>query len=601
MPSRPVPFTPTLDQYHMFLDACLTLAPFKFLRHVVRSMRQTGCKPNNESFRYLIRSRWDAANTEDKVPHVAVFSSIIADMALENLPYDPSIEELLYESYASRKHKAWGQQIRDEYRSRFLDDNALHKQKFTEWNQELSEIAQSKGIQTAVDHFFQSLIPKGCEQQPSVARAILRHSKSYDDVKMVTQKFDLPITVEFLSLLVSNNVRAGNIEHALSLYNNSKSAGVVPNAALVHPLIKALCQAQNPPLDESLDKALAIYDDLLAVADPSPEEKKSYDEHARGPDAAIYHTLLRALASSGNFQKYFPIAKELLDDMDTHKIPTDNSFAASSIIVLFMRRAESLADAMDVYYGLRSSLDERGYAVVLSAFSKLSFGNDLPIPSLTNYFDIVSDMRRAGLEITVEVYTILLNQLASVATQYRSDLPADTMHDLITTTRRVHDFLTLDAAVSPDEQVFNQLMDTYQRLGCFGDAYRVWETMYISGRFNRVSVSIIFDACGYAGALHIAKKVFAQLGRDRFSMDLHNWNTWVECLCRLNRLDDAMRVACLEMGKNENTIAPGVETARILIKFARRDGFEADVQERLKRYLPELWKKLPEDLRQPKN
>ncbi|GLB35900.1 putative PPR repeat [Lyophyllum shimeji] len=602
MPSRAAPFTPTLEQFHIFLEACLELSPFKFIRHAIRTMRQTGCKPTNETFKYLIRSRWNVAAQEEKVPHVMVFSSILDDMKIQNMRYSSSIENLLYKNYVERGYEKWAEEIRAQYRTRFLDGQSLQQTRETDRNSELSRIAQSQGVQAAIALFFKELKPKGCTSSPEVLRAILRHSKTMDDIRTVQREFDTQLTVDHWSIVITNSARAGNIEDALSIYQESRSAGVVPDAALVHPLLKALCQsATQSPTEESLDSALAIYRDLAAVATPSSAPKETYDEHSVGPDAGIYQTLLRGLASSSNLEKYFPIAKELLDEMQSHNVSMSDSFTASSIIVLFMRRAETLSDALDVYYGLRSSLDEKGYAIVLNAFCKLSFGDDLHVPSLTNYFQIVKDMRRAGLEITVEVYTILLHQLAAIATKSRTpavQAPAGLRDHLITTTRRAHDFMTLDAAVSPDEQVWNQLMDTYQRLGCFADAYRVWETMYLSGRFNHVSVSIILDACGYAGAWQAARKITTQLFRDRFSFNLHNWNTWIECLCRLGRLNDAVKVVCLEMGKNQNTVAPDVESARILIKFARRDKQEAVVLDRLERYLPELWTSLPADLRE---
>ncbi|RDB29072.1 hypothetical protein Hypma_015799 [Hypsizygus marmoreus] len=605
MPSRPGHLTPTLDQFHMFLEACLDLTSFKFTRHVVRSMRQASCKPTNETFKYLIRARWDAATQEDKVPHTVVFSSILDDMKLENLPYDASIGEILYDGYAQRGHEIAAERIRELYKLRFLDSKTPQKQQEGEWNSKLSHTAQSRGLRAAIN-LLKTLEPEGCTASPSALRSILRHSRTMDDLRTVQKEFGVEPTVAHWSMLITNNVRTGNIADALSIYEESRTAGVVPEAALVGPLIHALCQTTlKPPSEESLDKALDIYYHLAEAAPPSTPPaapKDSYDDHSIGPDAGIYNTLLRGLASSPNVEKYFSIAKSLLEDMESHKISTNDSVTASSIIVLFMKRSPTVVDALDVYYSLRSSLDEKGYAVVLNAFCTLSFSGGLEVPSLSNYFEIVKDMRRAGLEITVEVYTILLRQLAAIATKARDpkvELPSGLMDQLVTTTRRTHDFLTLDAAVSPDAQVWNQLMDTYQRLGCFGDAYRVWDTMYLSGRFDHISVSIILDACGYAGAWQLARKICTQLFNDRFSFNLRNWNTWIECLCRLGRLNDAVKVVCLEMGKNQITVAPDVESARILIKFARRDNQQAVVAERLERYVPELWKMLPEDLRQP--
>jgi len=139
-------------------------------------------------------------------------------------------------------------------------------------------------------------------------------------------------------------------------------------------------------------------------------------------------------------------------------------------------------------------------------------------------------------------------------------------------------------------------MYTYHGLGRFTDAYRVWDTMYLSGRFDHVSVSIILDACGQAAAWEAAKKISTQLFKDRFSFNLHNWESWIYCLCRLGRLNDAVKVLCLEMGKS-NTVKPDLGTAKIVIRYARKSNQEAIVLERIRQYLPELWDSFPTELR----
>jgi pentatricopeptide repeat protein len=156
--------------------------------------------------------------------------------------------------------------------------------------------------------------------------------------------------------------------------------------------------------------------------------------------------------------------------------------------------------------------------------------------------------------------------------------------------------LSLDASLSPDAHVWNQLMDTYQRLDCFGDSYRVWDMMYVTGRFDHIGVSIILDACGYAGAWHIAKRICTKLFNDGFKMNLRNWNSWIECLCRLRRLNDALKVACMEMGAH---VPPDATTAILLIKFGRKAGQVVEVQKRIQRHLPEVWATLPEEWRVP--
>jgi len=142
----------------------------------------------------------------------------------------------------------------------------------------------------------------------------------------------------------------------------------------------------------------------------------------------------------------------------------------------------------------------------LHAYCRLSFRGDLQIPLITQYFSIVNDMRVQRVPITPKVYTIILHQIGTMAMTIRRH-DYQVIERLVATVRRVHDFLTLDASISPNAALWNQLMGTYSRLGCFADAYRVWEMMYLTGRYDQISVGIMLDTCGYAGDLRTAYSV----------------------------------------------------------------------------------------------
>ncbi|KAF8899006.1 hypothetical protein BD779DRAFT_1607615 [Infundibulicybe gibba] len=466
MPTKPGHFAPTLEHYHIFLEACVELTSFKFMRNLMKS-----------SSHYR-------------------FSTLMDDMKREGLRHDLSVASLFYDGYSQRGFVAYAEQIAAIYQSRFPDVQSSQQQQRTAWNLSLASIAQTRGIKAAIS-LFRSLEKDGCQASDGNLKAILRHSRNVDDLRLLESEFNITATPAHWSILISNSIRTGHISNALAIYEETKRSSIQPDAGLVGPIIKSLCRSSlKPPTDGSIDKALELYYDLVQAA-PS-----NYNQHSIGPDVDIYQSLLRGMASQ--------------------------LYHCSS-----MRRSPTPSEAIEVYKSLHSSLDEKGYAIVLNAFCKLSFDQGTPVPSLPTISGL-------GLQISVEVYTILLHQLGNLYDQ------------LVTTTRRTHDLLTLDAAVSPDAHVWNQLMDTYQRLGCFGDAYRVWDMMYLSNRFDHISVSIIFDACGYAGAWHIAKRIFSKLEKDGFEFNLHNWNTWLECLCRLGRLNDAVKVVCMEMGRNQN-------------------------------------------------
>jgi pentatricopeptide repeat protein len=601
MPSRPGRFTPTLVQFHLFLEACIHLSSYKYMRSVVLSMSRAGCKPTTETFGILIRGRLMTSPPEEKVPHVVAFSAIIDDMKREGLSYDPAIDTLLHKIYASRGFLAYAHQIRTMYRTQFPTAHAAQEQKTTEFNSKISQAAQVGGVQAAIK-LFRSTQRDGEGATPAKLNAILQYSRTIDDLRTMEKELCIKATADQWSILINNNVRRGHVSEAFSVYQQMKNLGLVPDTATVTLLITTLCQSTlKPPSDNSLDHALSIYRDLKQPASSSSAPAAEDLGGSTILSADVYRTLLRGLGSSTNAAKYLPLAKSLISDMEALNISSKDSIAASSTIALLMRQSPTPSDALEVYRSLRTSLDEQGYATVLNAFCGLSFGEGIRVTSPNDYFEIVRDMRRAGLNITLEVYTIFLRHVNVVAAQLddlEEEDAADISDELIMATRRTHDLLTLDAAVSPDAYVWNQLMIAYQSLGYFADSYRVWDIMYLSGRFDNLSVSIILEACGHTDALEVAKSICTKLFNSHFSFNLHNWNTWLECLCRLGRLNDALKFACLQMGKDESIVAPDVESARILINYSKREDQQKEVLIRIQRHQPELWKCLPEDLKQ---
>ncbi|TFK77360.1 pentatricopeptide repeat-containing protein [Pluteus cervinus] len=600
MPNRPGHFSPTVEQFNIFLEACVGTTSFKFMRNTVMNMKRVSCKPNNETFKILIRARWAIGIAEEKVPHKIVFTTLLDDMQKLFLPYDPSVAQLLYDKYAERGYPGYGEEIEALYSSRFKELHAPEEMDLFSWTLRLSSVAQRRGVNAAIS-LFREFQKKGCQPSNMVSRAILRHSRHLSDLQLVQRELGITVEVPHFAILVNNNVRTGHIDDAFTLFQAARTAGLIPDAPLVSPLIWSLCLPLRVS-DKTLEQAVELYQFLAEHFPDGESPTVGPNGRSRGPDLEIYINLLRGLSASPNIDKHLPIAESLLADMEKRGITKEDSSIATATIVLYMKHAKTREEALQAYKKHVHLLTEKGYAIVLNVFCGLSFGKQAAIPSLQDYFEIVKDMRHAGIPITPRVYTIILHQLGKVASQIKWNDDAESYHlreQLIKTTRRTHDLLTLDASLSPDAPTWNQLMDTYQRLGCFGEAYRVWDLMYLTGRFDHVGVSIILDACGYAGAWHVAKKIWTRLFNDGFKMNLHNWDTWIECLCRLNRLNDAVRIACTEMGKGDYDVAPDVSTARILVKFARKAGQSAGVLDRVQKHLPEIWDRLPDDFRVP--
>jgi pentatricopeptide repeat protein len=97
------------------------------------------------------------------------------------------------------------------------------------------------------------------------------------------------------------------------------------------------------------------------------------------------------------------------------------------------------------------------------------------------------------------------------------------------------------------------------------------------------------DACGHAGAHAQAVQIFPRIVKSGFKMNVRNWNAWLECLCRLDRVKEAVEVLCNELGENEN-VEPNEDSIHIILRFASGKPGELDVKRRIEQHYPELWK-----------
>jgi pentatricopeptide repeat protein len=243
--------------------------------------------------------------------------------------------------------------------------------------------------------------------------------------------------------------------------------------------------------------------------------------------------------------------------MELRGFRDNSSFIAATKIIVEMRKAGSFSKVMHFYRQHRDQLDQQGFIQILQEYCRLSFSGDLEVPLITEYFSIINHMRTQNVPLTPKVYTIILHQVGLIATKLRysvldPNLPRGSIYQrLVDTTRRIHQFLTLDASISPDAILWNQLMNTYQRLGLHHDMEKLWQMMYLSGRFDQITVNIIIDACGYSGNLHFVRSIITKLLKTGHSLDGRNWDTLVEALCRNHRFGEALEVICVEMRNHD--------------------------------------------------
>ncbi|KAH7930429.1 hypothetical protein BV22DRAFT_1054975 [Leucogyrophana mollusca] len=602
MPRKPGNIIPTIRHWHMYLHHLSDTRQLASLRRAVSQMPKSGRKPSTETFILVFEALFKSA------AHLREFREILDLMTDMCLPYEPSIDAVIYDGFVKQNLHQHASQFRHEYRTRsdfYTKGKGLPPP--VDWNSALEKEAEGRGgVQSAVA-LCKTFAEEGYTVIPHTLTVILRRSDNVDELRYAESRLNLKATALQWALLINNAVRKGDIPKAMAIYRDFQTTGIPPDAPLVHPLIRALCgstfKEQN---DAAIDDALELYRDL-ALAQPVTPAADGVDvpsafsvppRHSTGPDTSLYDTILRALGTSADPSKYLPIARSLLEDMKARNILLEGSMAIASVVIILMRCASSYDDALQSYKKMcrgegSFQPDDKGYQAILHTLCQLSFPGETALPSVWHYFEIVKDMRAIGHEITSPVYTILLRRLAQLA----ADLPDEWRATLAGSVRRVHDFLTLDPYITPDTALWNQLMDTYQRVGLFAEAYRIWEMMFISGTFNHASVSVILDACGYARAWPTAMQVCLKLKRIGFRFNQRTWNTWVECMCRMGKLNDAVKAVCLEMGQDQTDVAPDLDTIKILMGFAGHTNQQDEVISRIKRYLPELWQTLPDGLR----
>ncbi|KAI3622121.1 pentatricopeptide repeat-containing protein (UP7) [Moniliophthora roreri] len=588
MPLKPGGVSPTLEHYHMFLEAAPEFTSFKGMRNIISDMRKDGCSPTNETYKILLRAWWKLSPSPPPPSHIAQ-ARIFEEMREQGLGYDPSIPDFLSSAYVAQGLDRWASDITDSYNVIFSSHLSPQEVLENKWIPRLSHVLVNDGFRAALDLYAEYVKEGGCASS-RIFDTLLRYCTTRDRLHRIAKVLGMQPGRPQWSMLIMEICRQGLMDEAFEVYEESKAAGIAPDATMIAPLIRGLFHhAGSPPPDSVVDTAIELYNDFKhasAALNLSTDGGRS----AFSPGTDIYHTLIRNLTKSQNRQKYSPFMKTLLNDLLSQGI--DIHGVAASITTIRMRLAGDEKEAFKEYQRGRLNLDRSGYESVLDAFCRISLQGNLSVPSLSLYFNIVKDMKKAGHGITVTVYNIILRHFGQIGTKAKTDPNyIHLMGKLVGVTRRVHDLITLDASIEPDAMLWNHLMDTYQRLGCFADAWRVWDQMSISGRFDHVSVSIILDACGHAGATHLAQQVIQRLKMDGYKLNLHNYNAWIECLCRLNNLNQALKVLCLEM---VDDVLPDLDSVRIVRSFAKRPDIEVEILMRIRQYQPKLYVSLPD-------
>ncbi|KAK0505655.1 hypothetical protein EDD18DRAFT_1120165 [Armillaria luteobubalina] len=579
MSTKPGQLQPTLGQYHLLLESCImSTSPqvsLKFMKSVIKAMRDTDCRPTHDTYAILIRYLWLKPNV---VLPPTIFETLIQDMSEDSLPLNQQIADLLYEAYADRGLMKLADQILQTYRKSVPTTLITADQiRDARWLDSLSRESYRIGVNGALT-LFKELQKDGAVGTVDVLKALLRGSSTTEDLMKAQEATGVQATAVHWSMLTSKNTRRGRLPYALTIYKDSRDAGITPTMPILGSLIRAFCLVGT---EDSLDEAFSLYQDLTAANEPASSTTQN-----SGPDVAIYQSMLSGLSLIPNPTKALNIANILLADMSAREIPLNGM--GHDVISIRVRNASDEEEAYEIYQDLKHTVQGLGFVKVIDAFCSLSHRGGLHVPSLEKVFTIIGDMKRSGQSINPSIYTMLLGHFNQIAIRIDEQSTSSEFADrYCDTVRRIHDLLVLES-FSPEAPLWNLLMNTYRRVERHHDVYRVWEQIFLSGKYDHESVNIILDSC--------ARNVSTRLNEGGYTFTKENWDSWVKCLCRTNHVNEAVKTVCLEMSRRG--VQPDETTVRVLLNFTEKSGLAKEVMVRIERHLPQVWGELPVDLKE---
>lgn len=580
MPSKPGACQPSLQEWNDFLEDCIAREQFTVFRANMYYIQSSDLvTPDTRTYHLIFQAIFHFDRKHP--PPIALVRRLLERMKRDGVSFSRSILDILVAGYnnfhadgmvqlVERMHSSTEGKVID-----FSEASCIAR---------LVEKLSEEGEKAAKAH-LNRWTRQGFKPTQATLEAVAGHLSSAKALLDWERRLNVVATPLAWMSVIRNAATEHPAEVALDAYGTFLKRGFIPTAAVIHPIVRAILSTNlRPPTVDDIRRALEVHREYVRLVDTRAKESHSHQE-----DLPIYNTLIRAIVSSSHVESY-PLSLSLLEEIQSRGIIMDY-MTTTSFLTLLMRLAPDGPRAFKIYRAFYKypeggyALDGPGFQSVLDVFCKYGLSR----PSFFSlYLAILKDMRLAGYPATVENYTILLRQLGSLAADL-GDNPKE-LAELAFAIRRVHNTLTVEASISPDTILWNQLMDAYQRAGCYQEAYNVWESLYISGKYDNASVSIVIDTCSFAGAFNLVAEIFARLHAAGYSLNQKNWANWIEGLARIGRIEEATKVLCLAMP--QEGVEPTKEMARSILTFAARRNQESEVRQRIKRYLPRLFDQL---------
>ncbi|CEI90290.1 hypothetical protein RMCBS344292_04618 [Rhizopus microsporus] len=369
--------------------------------------------------------------------------------------------------------------------------------------------------------------------------------------------------------------RTGDLKSALDLLDEMLRADIKPTPRVLNSLVNT-ASSKMASLDH-LDRLI----DLIR-----PFEDKL--------DVKAYNSLMGGLARHGRSAQVQGIYDKVFRDNNLQP-----DIATFTHLILAYINDDLLEDAMEIYYALREhhkkcrdnpkrkakvfvQLDATFYSILISSLSSFKENEKRVSQRLVAALKLFNDMRPLQIQPSTHIYTAMLHACGQNRDEYVLE--------------HVYQLIKVDLYLDPDIGIYNALMDAYNRIGDGRTVLDIWQQLVSSAPPNvavdQASVSIVLDSCGHNGYMHRAPSIWNWLKRTGFELNTNNYNSYIECLCRIpGRVgwDRALRLMKEDMRVPGDEISdkPLIEekTFNTLISFAKKKQFEESEIKQL-----EAWK-----------
>lgn len=102
-----------------------------------------------------------------------------------------------------------------------------------------------------------------------------------------------------------------------------------------------------------------------------------------------------------------------------------------------------------------------------------------------------------------------------------------------------------------DPVVFSSLLNAYGYAKMPAQAFEIWDRMIsFNVELDSACFSVMFDVCGMSGQLSVGRKVLKSIKNSERALELMNknvWDSWLECLCRCDAVEEAVTSALSAM------------------------------------------------------